>query len=102
MDVFFNELSIKIAANDNEACKWIEDLVELGYLLRKIAEQLRCDDSFRIKSTEEFLQRKIIDNQSIFEFLHSNFEPTERNYAFFLGIFDSPSQKMTHKKQNMI
>lgn len=89
MDIFFNELSLKIADNEETACEWLEGLANLGKLLKQIIESLD-KYSFSFRRTEDFGQQKITDNQTIIEFLQSKFDFSDPVYIFLLGIFDSP------------
>ena len=87
MDIFFNELSVKSAANDNEAGEWLENLAKLGKLLKQLIESLE-DGVFRIRQKEDFWQQKITNTQTIHEFLTS--DSSNPVCSFLLGIFDSP------------
>jgi hypothetical protein len=89
MDVFFNELSLKIADNDDKACEWLENLANIGKLLKKIIESLD-NDAFSFRRTEDFGQQRITNNQTILEFLQAQFDFSDPIYIFLLGIFDSP------------
>lgn len=89
MDIFFNELSVKLATNDNEAYQCLEDLAKLSQLLKKITESLN-DDVFSFRRKEDFGQQKITNEQTILEFLQSQFDFSDPVYIFLLGIFDSP------------
>jgi len=57
MEVFFNELSIKTAATDDEAGEWLENLAHVGQLLKQVIESLG-ESSFRFKSREDFFVQK--------------------------------------------
>ncbi len=89
MDIFFNELSVKVASNDNEANEYLENLAQLGKLLKRIIESL-SDDTFSFRRKEDFGQQKITETQTILEFLLSKFDYSDPVYIFLLGIFDSP------------
>ncbi len=89
MDIFFNELSVKTAANDDEATEWLENLAKLGKLLKQIIDLLE-DDSFSFRRKEGFGQQKITSTQTILEFLISKFGHSDPVFIFLLGIFDSP------------
>ncbi len=89
MEVFFNELSIKTAATDDEAGEWLENLAQVGKLLKQIIEYLE-ESSFVFRRKEDFGQQKITNNQTILEFLQSKFVYSDPVYIFLLGIFDSP------------
>lgn len=89
MDIFFNELSVKLATNDNEAYQCLEDLAKLSQLLKKITESLN-EDAFRFRRKEDFGQQKITNELTILEFLQSQFDFSDPVYIFLLGIFDSP------------
>ena len=89
MDIFFNELSVKIASNDKEAEQWLIELAKLGKLLKEIIESLE-EDSFCFRRKEDFGLQKITLNQNIIGFLQSKFDYGDPVYIFLLGIFDSP------------
>ena len=89
MDIFFNELSVTIAVDDNQACEWLEKLAKLGKLLKQIIEPL-SEDAFSFRRNEDFAEQKITSSQTIREFLQSAFEFSDPAYIFLLAIFDSP------------
>ena len=89
MEVFFNELSIKTAATDDEAGEWLENLAKVGKLLKQITESLD-ESSFSFRRKEDFGQQKITNNQTILEFLQSKSDYSDPVYIFLMGIFDSP------------
>ncbi|OUD11647.1 hypothetical protein [Thioflexithrix psekupsensis] len=89
MDIFFNELSLTTADTDEQACLWLEKLAQLGRLLKQITESLQ-DDSFSFRRSDDFAQKMITKNQTLFDFLQDNFDHHDSVYIFLLGIFDSP------------
>jgi len=89
MEIFFNELSLAVAADDGEACRQLENLAGVGKLLKRITEFFG-EDTFTFRRCEDFAEQKITKNQSIFEFLQTNFDFSDPVYIFLLGIFDSP------------
>jgi hypothetical protein len=89
MDIFFNELSVTIAVDDNQACEWLENLAKLGKLLKQIIDPL-SEDAFSFRRNEDFAEQKITSSQTIREFLQSTFEFSDPVYIFLLAIFDSP------------
>ncbi len=89
MEVFFNELSIKTAATDDEAGEWLENLAHVGQLLKQVIESLG-ESSFRFKSREDFFVQKITNDQTFSDFLQSRSSCGDPIYIFLLGIFDSP------------
>ncbi|MGE0085696.1 MAG: hypothetical protein AB7S75_14905 [Desulfococcaceae bacterium] len=89
MDIFFNELSLVPASDDNQARRWLTDLAELGRLLKELIESLE-EDSFAFRRREDFAQQQITDTQTVFEFLQSMSDFSDPVYIFLLGIFDSP------------
>jgi len=89
MEIFFNELSIKTAATEDEACEWLENLAQVGKLLKQIIESIE-ESSFSFRRKEDFGLQKITNNLTILEFLQSKFDYGDPVYIFLLGIFDSP------------
>ncbi len=89
MDIFFNELSIRLTSDAEEAREWLENLAKLGQLLKRIIESLE-EDSFTFRRNEDFALQKITDTQTISDFLQSEFDFSDPVYVFLLGIFDSP------------
>lgn len=88
MDIFFNELSVKPAINDDQAHEWLENLAKLGKLLKQIIESV--DENFSFRRKENFGQQYITETQTILDFLSSNLGHSDPVYIFLLGIFDSP------------
>ncbi|MBI5914442.1 MAG: hypothetical protein HY842_03635 [Bacteroidetes bacterium] len=89
MEVFFNELSVRIADDDNEAKAWLIELAKVGQLLKKIIESLQ-EDSFAFRRKDDFAEMAITASSNIREFLTENFDFTDSEYNFLLGVFDSP------------
>ena len=89
MEVFFNELSVRPADTDMEACQWLETLAELGKTLKDCVESIG-DDVFTFRRSEEFGQLPITSTQTLLEFLQTQYEYGSAVYNFLLGIFDSP------------
>jgi len=87
MDIFFNELSVKIAANDDEAYIYLERLANLGKSLKEITESLE-DTVFSFRCCESLIAQRITDNQTIVEFLCS--ESSDAVCSFLLSTLDSP------------
>jgi len=85
MDIFFNELSIRLASDVEEAREWLEKLAKLGQLLKRIIESL-AEDSFAFRRNEDFA----LHTQTVSDFLQSEFDFSDPVYIFLLGIFDSP------------
>jgi hypothetical protein len=106
MEVFFNELSVKTAATDEEANEWLENLAHVGKLLKQVIESLG-ESSFRFRSREDFFLQRITNDQTFFEFLQSRSSCGDPIYIFLLGIFDSPyiadddPQKMEYELLNI-
>ncbi|RKZ47808.1 MAG: hypothetical protein DRR16_15740 [Candidatus Parabeggiatoa sp. nov. 3] len=89
MDIFFNELSLKKAADDDEARRQLENLADVAQLLKRITESLG-EDAFAFRRSEDFAQQKITQSQSILAFLQTNYDFSDPVYIFLLGMFDSP------------
>ncbi|MCP4701268.1 MAG: hypothetical protein GY862_31100 [Gammaproteobacteria bacterium] len=89
MDIFFNELSLSIAADDNEACRWLENLARVGQLLKRITESVQ-EDAFAFRRNHDFGQQMITGTQTVEQFLQNNFDYHNPVHIFLLGIFDSP------------
>jgi hypothetical protein len=89
MEVFFNELSVRIAVDDNEAKRWLTDLANVGRLLKQIIESMQ-EDSFAFRRKEDFGEMRITAASTVRQFLEENFEFSDPEPIFLLGIFDSP------------
>ena len=89
MEVFFNELSIRVASSNEEAKGWLTTLAELGQLLKRIIDSMD-EDSFRFRRKDDFSDKLITQSESISEFLRNYFEPDDPIITFIYGIFDSP------------
>lgn len=89
MEIYFNELSVKLASNDEEATRWLKELAELGKLLKSILDSL-SEDIFRLRSKEEFSTLLLTPTKNIRDFLIENFEISDPIVNFLFGIFDSP------------
>jgi hypothetical protein len=89
MEVFFNELSVTVASNDEEAMQWLKKLAELGKLLKNVNES-SSDDSFRIRTRDDFSQQKITASQTVSDFMQTAFDFSDPIYSFLLGVFDTP------------
>lgn len=91
MEIFFNELSTKIASNDIEAKVWLTKLAELGQFLKRVTDSLD-DDTFQFRRKEDFGEMNITTSQKIREFLfdENHFEYSDAVVIFLMGIFDTP------------
>ena len=89
MEVFFNELSVRIAADDNEAKRWLTELANVGRLLKKIIESMQ-EDTFAFRRKEDFGEMSITATATVRYFLAENFDFSDPIPIFLLGIFDSP------------
>ncbi len=89
MDIFFNELSLSIAADNNEACRWLENLARVGQLLKRITESVQ-EDAFAFRRNDDFAEQMITETQTVAQFLQNNFGYDNPVCIFLLGIFDSP------------
>lgn len=91
MEIFFNELSTKIASNDAEAKEWLTKLAELGQFLKRITNSLD-DNTFQFRRKEDFGEMNITANQKIREFLfdENHFDYSDSVAIFLMGIFDTP------------
>lgn len=89
MEVFFNELSVKVADDLNQAEQWLVQLAELGQLLKRAVESI-SEDSFVFRRSDDFAEKLITSTKNIREFLLDHFDTHEPVYNFLYGVFDSP------------
>lgn len=89
MEIFFNELSVRVASSDTEAEQWLVQLAELVRLLKEIVDTL-SEEGFAFRRSEYFAEQPITSSQNIREFLSNYFEFSDPIVIFLYGIFDSP------------
>ncbi len=89
MEIFFNELSVRAAANDEEAKRWLTELAKVGRLLKKIIESMQ-EGTFAFRRKEDFGEMPITATATLRHFLAENFDFSDPEPIFLLGIFDSP------------
>lgn len=89
MEAFFNELSVKIASDDEEARRWLTELAKVGQLLKNIVESMQ-EHTFTFRRREDFAEMKITNTANIREFLFNHFDYSDPEHIFLIGIFDSP------------
>ncbi len=86
MEIFFNELSVRVASSDTEAEQWLVQLAELVRLLKEIVDTL-SEEGFAFRRSEYFAEQPITSSQNIREFLSNYFEfsdPIGRHICTFL------------------
>lgn len=89
MEAFFNELSVRIASDDEEAKRWMTELAKVGQLLKKIVESMQ-EHTFTFRRREDFGEMAITATSNVREFLFENFDHSDPEHIFLLGVFDSP------------
>ncbi len=88
MELFFNELSAKTAANDVEAKKWITNFLKLFQVIDRILNAL--NNQLKLRTTEDFLTFQLTNEDNIVEFLGNNFGFADPELIVFLGLLDTP------------
>lgn len=89
MEAFFNELSVKIASDDEEARRWLTELAKVGQLLKNVVESMQ-EHTFTFRRKEDFGEMPITTTANVREFLSESFDYSAPEHIFLLGIFDSP------------
>lgn len=89
MEAFFNELSVRMATDDEEAKRWLTELAKVGQLLKKIVESMQ-EHTFTFRRREDFGEMAITATAKIREYLFENFDQNDTEFIFLFGVFDSP------------
>lgn len=90
MQLFFNELSLKQASDDNEAKEWIEKLIKLSILIQKIIQPFENLNQLKIRTRDEFQTFEIIEGQFIQDVVFRSYRPQDKEFGFFFQLFGSP------------
>jgi hypothetical protein len=89
MEVFFNELSVRPAASDAEARRWVETLADAVQLLQNAVESL-SENQLVFRRREDFGLLQITPTLTIYQFLEEQFDFLDKEYVLLISVFDSP------------
>lgn len=87
MELFFNELSIRVAKDEQEALGWLEKLAEVIRFIEQTTEQYRTN-TLIFRRMEIFLMSELRPGKNLIDILQGHeHEPV---YQYLVGKFDSP------------
>lgn len=88
MEIFFNELSVKITENSQEAKTWLINFAKLSKLIYDIVSEL-SEDGLTLRTRRDFASMLITPTQTIGGFLYDEdeFEYDEPYHLFLISLF---------------